>query len=69
MGLDFISKTKKSFRKGLDQSLVNLGTPDLFTREPNCQPRTYAGTVRTGTKLDLGEEVVVRFCKSLFLKS
>ena len=62
MGVDFISKTRKSFRKRLDQSLVDLGTPDLFTRKPSCQPRTYAGTVHTGAGLDLGEEVIIRFC-------
>ena len=61
MGLDFIRKAAKSFRKGLDQSRVELGTPDLFTRKPECEPRAYAATIHANSKLSPGEELGVRF--------
>ena len=60
MGLDFIRKATKSFHKGLDQSRVKLGTPDLFTRRPNCEPRAYAATIRKNQKLSPGEDLCVR---------
>lgn len=61
MGLDFIRKAAKSFHKGLDQSRIDLGTPDLFTRQPDCEPRAYAATVRDDRKLSPGEDLSVRF--------
>lgn len=61
MGLDFVRKAAKSFRKGLDQSRVDLGTPDLFTRKPDCEPRGYAATIRTNKNLTPGEELCIRF--------
>lgn len=61
MGLDFIRKAAKSFHKGLDQSRIDLGTPDLFTRKPDCEPRAYAATIRANRKLSSGEDLSVRF--------
>lgn len=60
MGLDFIRKAAKPFHKGLDQSLVELATPDLFTVQPDCQPRTYAAAIRGGKALSCGEELNIR---------
>ena len=60
MGLDFIRKAAKSFHKRLDQSLIDLGTPDLFTRQPDCALRTYAMTIRADSKLRAGEDLSVR---------
>ena len=60
MGIDFISKTAKSFHKGLDQSRIDLGTPDLFTRHPDREPRAYAARIRANTKLSPGEDLCVR---------
>ena len=62
MGLDFIRKAGKSFHKSIDQSLVDLGTPNLFTREPNCQPRSYAAMIGTAVQLGIGEVLTVRLC-------
>ena len=59
MGLDFIRKAAKSFHKKLDQSRIDLGTPDLFTRPPDCAPRTYAMTIRADRNLRLGEDLSV----------
>lgn len=61
MGLDFIRKAAKSFHKGLDQSRIDLGTPDLFTRRPDCEPRAYAATIRANRTLKPGEDLSVRF--------
>ena len=60
MGLDFIRKAAKSFHKGLDQSRIDLGTPNLFTQRPDCEPRTYAATIQMGRKLSPGEDLCVR---------
>lgn len=59
MGLDFIRKTTKSFRKRLDQSLIELGTPDLFDKELECEPRTYTATILSNKNLHPGEEVSI----------
>ena len=61
MGLDFIRKAAKSFHKGLDQSRIDLGTPDLFTHQPDCAPPTYAMTSRADSKLRAGQDLSVRF--------
>ena len=61
MGLDFIRKAAKPFHKGLDQSRIDLGTPDLFTRKPDCEPRAYAVTIQENKQLSPGEEFGVRF--------
>ena len=61
MGVDFIRRAAKSFHKGLDQSRIDLGTPDLFTRQPNCEPRAYAAAIRTNRHLSPGEDLSVRF--------
>lgn len=61
MGLDFISKTAKSFHKGVDQSRIDLHTPDLFTQHPDCEPRRYAASIRENRELVPGEDLFVRF--------
>lgn len=61
MGLDFIRKAAKPFRKALDQSRIDLGTPDLFSRNPECAPRAYAARIRPNRKLNPGDELGVRF--------
>lgn len=60
MGLDFIRKAAKSFEKGLDESLVKLGTPTLLTSEPESNPRTYVARIASGVKLVSGEELGAR---------
>lgn len=60
MGVDFVRKVTKSFNKGLDQSRIDLCTPDLFTQRPDCEPRSYAANIRTNRKLAHGEELCVR---------
>jgi hypothetical protein len=59
MGIDFIRKAAPSYRKGLDRRRVELGTPGLFTRQPDCAPRTFAAKVRDGHALAPGEKLGV----------
>ena len=61
MGLDFIHKAAKSFHKGLDRSRIELATPDLFTRRPDREPRTYAAKIRPNARMIPGEDLCVRF--------
>ena len=60
MGVDFISKTKKSFQKGLDESRVKLGTTHLFSIQPDVAARTYSVTLIDGHKLRTADQVGVR---------
>ncbi len=60
MGLDYAEKRAKSYRKGLDNSRIELGTPDLFTQQPDCAPRAYAASVRKGHTLSPGDKLGVR---------
>lgn len=60
MGLDFVRKAAKSFKKGLDNSRVELGTPTLFTREPDSKPRAYVARTLREVELVPGEELGVR---------
>ena len=60
MGVDFIKRTKKSFKKGLDRSRTELGTPKLFSRDPDQQPRSYKATIRGGRAVCADEKVGVR---------
>lgn len=57
MGVDFIRKAAWNFHKGLDQAKVDLGTPGLFTRQPDCEPRAYAATIRPKARLRPGESL------------
>ena len=57
MGIDFIRKAARSYRKGLDRRRIELGTPHLFTRQPNAAPRAYAASVRPGQTLTPGEKL------------
>jgi hypothetical protein len=60
MGVDFIRRTARSFHKGLDRRRIELGTPTLFTQQPETAPRTYAANVCAGATLAAGEKVGVR---------
>jgi hypothetical protein len=59
MGLDFLRKIARPFKKGLDRRRVELGTPDLFSRTLQSKPRSYAASVHTGQCLVPGESLSV----------
>lgn len=60
MGIDFIRRAAKSFRKGIDRRRIELCTPGLFTKEPECGPRTYAANLSDGQLLSPGDTVGIR---------
>lgn len=60
MGVDFINKTKKSFKKALDRSRTELATPKLFSREADQQPRSYKARIRCDRALCANDKVGVR---------
>lgn len=60
MGVDFINKTKRSFKKALDKSRTELATPKLFSREADQQPRSYKARIQAGRMLCAADKVGVR---------
>lgn len=57
MGIEIAEKRAKSYRKGLDNSRAELGTPTLFTQQPEQLPRTYAVSILPGHSLCVGEKL------------
>ena len=64
MGVDFINKTKKSFKKALDKSRTELAPPGLFSREADQQPRSYKARIRHGRALCADDKIGVRLVES-----
>ncbi len=60
MGVDFLSKAGKSIERKLDKALVELGTPSLFSANPEYASRTCAAALVAGEKVVEGETLVVR---------
>jgi len=59
MGDDFMRKVAPSYRKGLDRKRVELGTPHLFTRQPDYAPRAFAAKLREGHRLVPGDKISI----------
>lgn len=59
MGADFIEKATLSFRKSWDREKVALGTADLFTRAPDCAPRSVAAEIINSGSLNVGDWLTV----------
>ena len=57
MGLEFVRKAAPSYRKGLDGWRLELGTPNLFTRQPDSAPRAFAAKLCDGQRLAPGEKL------------
>ena len=57
MGQDFIRRAARSYRKGLDRYRLELGTPNLFTRQPDSAPRAFAAKIRDGQRIAPGEKL------------
>lgn len=60
MGVDFIRKCAKTFRKSWDQHRVDLATRDLFTREPLCISRAVLAKDLGVGRLTPGMPVTIR---------
>ena len=59
MGADFIEKATPSFRKAWDRARVALATADLFTRQPECMPRSAVADIVGNPTLGVGEHLTV----------
>lgn len=59
MGADFVEKAAPTFKKSWDKGRLRLATADLFTRQANCEDRTFAADLRDGSRLVNGETVTV----------
>lgn len=60
MGSEWERKRAAGFRKQLDQGLVELGTPHLFTQHPTRAPRVVAADIIPGESVVEGESLVVQ---------
>jgi hypothetical protein len=45
MGAEWERKRAAGFKKQMDQGLIALGTPDLFTQQPTREPRVVAADI------------------------
>ena len=63
MGLDFLRKSARKYRKSLDRHRVELGTPTLFTQQPISAPRIYAAKLCDGQTVSPEETLGVRLDK------
>jgi len=59
MGLDFIRRAAKTFEKKWDEGRKELGTSDLFTREPSCVGRSAPFEIAQNVELVVGEIVTI----------
>ncbi len=57
MGEEFVRKATPSYRKGLDRYRLELGTPNLFTRQPDSAPRVFAAKLRDGQRVAPDEKL------------
>ena len=59
MGLDFVRNKTKTFVKSWDRHRVELGTPDLFTKQPDYCGRTATAEVGNSVILCEGDCLTV----------
>ena len=59
MGVDFLERAKKTFRRSWDRERVALATPDLLRREPGCAGVSVAGDIVPGAEVEVGDKLTV----------
>ena len=59
MGVDFLERAKKTFKRSWDRERVALATPDLLRREPGCAGVSIAGDIVPGAEVEPGEKLTV----------
>ena len=64
MGAEFLSRTKKTIRKIIDNHRVALATAHLFSTIPGEKPRIYLGTISSGVAVAAGESFIAEARKS-----
>lgn len=60
MGSEWERKRAEGFQKQLDRGLVELGTPDLFTQQPERAPRVVAADITESTSVREGQNLVIQ---------
>lgn len=58
MGLDFVRQRAADFHRSWDQHREKLGTPTLFSVDPECSSRTLVAT--TTKPLEKGKRILIR---------
>jgi hypothetical protein len=60
MGSEWERKRAEGFKKRLDQKLVELGTPNLFTQQPERAPRVAAADIADGASVSPLQDIVIQ---------
>lgn len=60
MGAEWERKRAEGFRKGRDQRLIQLGTPDLFTQKPERAPRVAVADIAEGMFVEVGDGLIIQ---------
>lgn len=59
MGVDFLEKARKPFKKHLDRQRAKLAAPDLLTIEPELKGRVLLAETVNGACLAPGDKITV----------
>lgn len=60
MGAEELKKRRPSHDKYIDRQRVALATPDLFTRVPEDQPRSFIAVMEKGSKPAVGTDHILQ---------
>jgi len=60
MGLDFLRKCAKPFKRSWSRGLGRLATPDLFAGQPISERRTWCARANDGHALHEGDQHILR---------
>jgi len=60
MGSEWERKRAEGFKKRLDKRLVELGTPNLFTQQPERAPRVSAADIADGALVRATQDIVIQ---------
>jgi hypothetical protein len=60
MGSEWERKRAEGYKKRMDKRLIELGTPDLFTQQPERAPRVAAADILDGISISPKQLVVIQ---------
>ena len=60
MGSEWERRRADGFKKRLDRGLVELGTPNLFTKQPERAARIVAADITDGASVKEGQDLVIQ---------
>ncbi len=52
MGLDFIRRAARTFKKSWSKGAASLAQPTLFTKYPECRSRSVVAAIHSGAQLE-----------------